>query len=288
MKIGIVGSSGYIAHFLLEQLRQDPAVERVVRIGRSHEDDYFLNLWYAEDFDYVAIAELDTIVFLAAVSGPDKCAEEFDACWAVNVTGTGYFIERTLKRGCRVLFFSSDAVFGDIPGAIYRENSKTEADTPYGLMKKSIEDRFCQEIGFKAIRLSYVVSARDRFVSYCLSCVREKRMADIFHPFYRSCVTVHDVVTVVEWLLHNWEEYEFFALNVAGRELVSRVRIADELNRMLGDQLRYCISVPGEAFFRNRPKITQMESLYLQSFHILPEQSFSEKIKLELKEIINK
>lgn len=285
MKIGIVGSSGYIAFFLLKHLRQDAAMERVVRIGRSQEDDWFLDLRQAEAFDYAALRELDTVVFSAAISGPDKCAEEFDDCWAVNVTGTGHFIEEALKRGCRVLFFSSDAVFGDIPGAIYREDSKTEANTPYGRMKKAVEDRFCCDAGFKAIRLSYVVSTRDRFLSYCLSCIREKKEADIYHPFYRSCVTVHDVVTVVEWLLHHWGKYDPFVLNVAGRELVSRVRIADELNRLLGDQLHYKISVPDEVFFRNRPKFTQMESLYLQPYCILQEKSFSEKIKFELKEI---
>lgn len=43
---------------------------------------------------------------------------------------------------------------------------------------------------------------------------------------------VSDVVKVVEWMINNWEEFTDFVLNVAGNELISRVRIADEINRI--------------------------------------------------------
>ena len=33
------------------------------------------------------------------------------------------------------------------------------------------------------------------------------------------------------WLINHWNEYEYSVLNVAGEELVSRVRMADEINR---------------------------------------------------------
>ena len=278
MKTAIVGSSGYIAGYLLKRF------ENVLKIDQTPEADVHLNLAEAEKFDYSALDGVDYVIFTAAISGPDMCANEFEKCWNINVTGTEYFIKNAIAHGCKVLFFSSDAVFGDVPGEIYTEFSETKAQTPYGRMKKAVEDCFKDEPNFKAIRLSYVVSKNDRFVSYCLKCIKTGEKADIFHPFYRNCITVSDVVNTVDWLINHWEAYEPQVLNIAGNELVSRVRIADELNRLYGNKLKYVITSPGEDFYKNRPKITQMKSLYLNKYGILKEESFTEKIKKELEE----
>lgn len=282
MKIAIVGSSGYIAGYLLERFQEDPEVEAILRIDQVGEVDASLNLLHPEEFDDAVLEDVDAIVFTAAISGPDQCARDFDRCWAINVTGTGDIIERAMRRGCRVLFFSSDAAFGDIPGKIYDEQSPTQAETPYGRMKKAIEDRFFGNPLFKAIRLSYVASARDRFISYCLKCLETGETAEIFHPFYRNCITVTDVVDVVQWMLHHWEAFKPSVLNVAGSELVSRMRMADEVNRLAGGRFKYVIQRPEEAFYQNRPAITQMKSLYLHKYGILKDESFTEKIQREL------
>ncbi len=280
MKVALVGSTGYIAGFLLKRFEEEGW--DVLRIGRRAPADAVLRLEDAERFDYGALEGVDAVVFTAAVSGPDKCAGEFDACWRVNVTGTEHFIREAMARGCRVLFFSSDAVFGDIPGAVYTEESETCAATPYGRMKKAVEDEFKGQPLFKAIRLPYVVSAKDRFVSRCLEAIESGKKEEVFHPFYRNCVVVSDVADTVAWLLKNWETYAPAVLNVAGRELVSRVRIADELDRIFDGRLKYRIVDPGEAFFRNRPRITEMRSLYLEKLGAVSGAGFSEKIRREL------
>ena len=278
MKTAIVGSSGYIAGYLLKRF------ENVLKIDQTPEAEAYLNLAEAEKFDYSVLDGIDYVIFTAAISGPDMCANEFEKCWNINVTGTEHFIKNATAHGCKVLFFSSDAVFGDIPGEIYTELSETKAQTPYGRMKKAVEDCFKDNPNLKAIRLSYVVSKNDRFVSYCLKCMNTGETADIFHPFYRNCITVSDVVNTVDWLINHWEDYEPQVLNVAGNELVSRVRIADELNRLYDNRLKYVITSPGEDFYKNRPKITQMKSLYLNKYGILKDESFTEKIKKELEE----
>lgn len=280
MKAALVGSTGYIAGFLLKRFESEGW--DVLRIGRRAPADAVLHLEDAERFDYDALEGVDAVVFTAAVSGPDKCAGEFDACWRVNVEGTSCFIREALARGCRVLFFSSDAVFGDIPGAVYTEDSETRAATPYGRMKKAVEDAFRGQPLFKAIRLPYVVSAQDRFVSRCLEAMESAAELEVFHPFYRNCVVVSDVADVVCWLLSHWEAYAPDVLNVAGPELVSRVRIADELDRIFDGRLKYKVVDPGEGFFQNRPRITEMRSLYLEKLGIVSGAGFSEKLRREL------
>lgn len=285
MKTALVGSSGYIAEFILKRFAEESEIKSVLKLDRNSSSDAYLDLADAEKFDYSLLEDIDYVVFTAAISGPDKCAQEFDECWKINVTGTSYFIREAIYRGCRVLFFSSDAAFGDIPSAIYDEESTTAAQTPYGRMKKAVEDEFKENPLFKAIRLSYVASAKDRFYTYCLNCVRNDEIADIFHPFYRNVIAVSDVVEIVTYFAFHWDDYKPTFLNVAGKELVSRVRMADELNRHLGGRLKYTISMPGEEFFTNRPRITQMKSLYMQKYGIIPDNTFTEKIAKELEEV---
>lgn len=282
MNIAMVGSSGYIASYLTKHFSRDPSVSRILRIDRAGDADVYLDLREADKFDYGVLDGVDHVVFTAAVSGPDRCAADYETCWSINVEGTKHFIRMAMRYGCRVLFFSSDAVFGDIPGAVYTEESETMAVTAYGRMKKAVEDEFKADTLFRAIRLSYVVSAGDRFVTYCLDCIRKEKTAEIFHPFYRNCIVAGDVVKVVAWFSKHFDEYAPFVLNVAGSELVSRIRIADEINRVTGGKLDYRLSVPEDGFFANRPGITQMRSLYLEPYGILENRSFSEKIRTEL------
>lgn len=285
MKIALVGSSGYIAKYIMDKFDANSNIDSVLKIDMVDSADKYLDLSFAEEFDYSALDGVNYVVFTAAISGPDQCAKQYDECWKINVTGTSIFIREAMKRNCRVLFFSSDATFGDIPGKIYDENSETLAYTPYGKMKKAVEDEFKGEELFKAIRLSYVASAKDRFYTYLQNCVKKNEVAEIFHPFYRNVITVSDVVSVVEFFAFHWEDYEPTFLNVAGKELVSRVRMADELNRFTGGKLKYIISMPEESFFTNRPKITQMRSLFMSKYNILEDNTFTEKIEKELKEI---
>lgn len=282
MNIGIVGSTGYIAQFLIEYFEGCDNIDKVVKVDRSNMADAHLDLQCSEKFDFEALNEISYLIFTAAISGPDMCADEYERCWNINVIGTKKIISEAIKRNIRVLFFSSDAVFGNIDGYIYNEQSETNAKTPYGLMKKAIEDEFKHYDCFKAIRLSYVASSKDRFVSYCLSCIEKGEVADVYHPFYRNCIVVSDVVKVVDWMINNWERLPSFVLNVAGTELVSRVRIADEINRIKDGKLKYTVSVPNGNFYKNRPKITQMESLYLYDMNILKRESFTTKIQREM------
>lgn len=285
MKIAIVGSSGYIARYLTDRLKSENEIDSILEIDHSNAD-FFLELLNAETFDYEVLNDIDYIVFTAAISGPDQCAKEFQKCWDINVKGTSFFIRQALSRNCKVLFFSSDAVFGGDLGKAFHEESPACAVTAYGQMKKAVEDTFKFENGFKAIRLSYVPSSHDKFVKYCLECVRNGSQAEVFHPFYRNCITLTEVGNIVAWLLFHWESYPHPFLNAAGSELVSRVHLVDELIRQTGKSLKYSVTMPDETFFENRPKITQMESRYLYSYGILEVKSFAERFQTELEGVV--
>lgn len=283
LNVAVVGSSGYIAGYILERLNAENCIKKVLKIGRSLDADIFLDLSNAQNFDYNALEGIEYIIFTAAISAPDECADNFNKCWVVNVDGTSFFINQAIKRQCKVIFFSSDAVFGDSQSLVYNECSITQATKPYGRMKKAVEDEFGSLPYFKALRLPYVVSACDRFITYCLNCMQTNKVAEIYHPFYRNCVMVNDVVNATIWLLQNWSNFKERFLNVAGDELISRIRLVDEINRLFKQKLKYKIINPGDNFFKNRVQITQMSSLYLYQYGILQRETFTAKFQREFK-----
>lgn len=275
MKIALVGSSGYISGFIIERLKDK---HEIIKIDKMGETDYYLDLQKAEEFEYEVLNDVEQVIFPAAISSPDLCEKEFQKCWQINVEGTGYFIDEALKRGCRVLFFSSDAVFGDHPDLVFDEDSTTEASTAYGRMKKAVEDRFKESSLFKAIRLSYVVSRKDKFTKYALSCREKKEVCEVFDPFNRNCIVVSDVLDCIEWLMKNWKTYDHSFLNIAGRQLVSREDIVKAINKISEEKIEYKVVYPGDDFYKCRPVTTNMRSLYLFKDKILKDESFEEKI----------
>ncbi len=278
MKIGIVGSGGYLGASLTSYFNDE---HDLIRIDRSKNYDVKIDLEHADSFDYNLLNDIEFIVYVAAVSSPDACATEFEKSWNVNVNGTCHFISEALKHGTRVIFFSSDAVYGPDFGEPFDEFSVTNPITPYGKMKKAVEDYFNGEDGIKSVRLSYVLSTADKFTSYCRNCLAHGETANVFHPFYRNVISLRSLEEIVEWLLMHWNDFSPQYLNAVGRELVSRVRIADEFNRMIGNKLRYIVCEPDSGFFKNRPAITQVHSRYLDS--IIKVESFSEVFRSEMK-----
>jgi len=287
----MVGASGYVARNAIAHLRErGHVVETVGRTNADHALD-LANVGPAQSADLAGAAQLDvsyinpgdTVVFTAAVSSPDLCEREFDKCWQVNVEGTSRYIQAALDRGAKVAFLSSDAVFASAPDVVYDESSEMAPRFPYGKMKAAIERTFERNAAFKALRLSYVFSATDKFTSYLVKCLRAHEAPEIFHPYYRSSIALADVCRTITWLVENWDDFPHSKLNLAGTELVSRVRMADEFGVVFPDALDYSIARPDPAFYECRPAVTQMRSLHLYRLGIIQERCFSESYAAELK-----
>lgn len=281
-KVYVVGASGYIGSAFSAEMRS--AGREVVSVGRRACDGVRLNLAKPDKIALSAVDPGSFVLVAAAVSNPDDCERRYRDAYLVNVSGTATVIDVALARGCDVAFLSSDAVYASEPGAVYDECSPTEPRFAYGKMKKEIEDRFGGRRGFRALRLSYVFSAGDKVTSYLLACAREGRRAEVYHPYRRRCIALSDVVGALGRLEREWECVPDWRLNLAGTELVSRVRTAKELKRLV-PSLEYETVSPPEGFYDVRPETTDMSSRYLYSRGICEAGPFPAKLKKELKGI---
>jgi len=263
-KVLIAGSSGYIGVKLSSELNGDIYGTSNKEGIDGLKNPFLLELTSPDDFRYDLLNEDWTIIYLAAISSPDLCEKEYDVAYKVNVLGTEYFIERCLKKGARVLFFSSDAVYGKGHGA-FDENSKCSPFGKYAEMKYEVEQKFQHDNNFKVFRLSYVFSKDDKFMNYLGQCAGNKEIAKVFDAFSRNIVYISDLICAVGNLVEAFDNFKPKVVNICGDKLLSRRDLAELFRKYVDESFEYELSDPGAEFFKYRSKIIETKSLYLKN-----------------------
>lgn len=252
----IIGKNGYIAKKLIEK-------GNYLATSSSNNAELYLDLKEAKKFDYSILSKDSKIILLAAISSPDECNNNYEKSYKINVSGTKYFIEESIRKGAKVLFFSSDVVYGNTIEKV-DEDSKTNPFGNYAKMKDEVEKAFENEKNFKVFRLSYVLSNEDKYLSYLKICIDKNEVAEVFHPFSRKVVFIDDVLESIENILLKWNEFENQKFNICGVEEISRKDIADFYNEEVDNKLKYTIIEPNGKFWEVRPKDININSIYLE------------------------
>jgi dTDP-4-dehydrorhamnose reductase len=278
MSIIVVGAKGYIGRALFVNASRLGSAIGTSSSGGS--DLMPLSLEEPHDFNFSKIRRGDVVLMAAAISSPDVCARENSRAWAVNVTGTSIFIERVVDQGARVVFFSSDTVYGE-RGAEFDERAPCNPAGEYADMKCAVESRFSISPLFKAIRLSYVFSREDKFSAYLAGCTERNEEAELFHPFFRAIVHRDDVVEGVLALAERWDEVPEQIINFGGPQVLSRIEFAECLKELHFNGLRFKVTRPNGDFFSNRPRVISMKSPVLQRLLGRPLRSLAEAARLE-------
>ena len=282
----IIGAKGNIGSRVVEKTEGKYDIRKVVSPARPYlftnvSGYYSLNL--ANDvsnynFDSMKIG--DTVAFCAAISEPSVCANEFENALQINVTSTGDFIYEALKRGCQVIFLSSDTVYGNVLGE-FDENEEVDPLGVYAEMKAIIEHRFLEYPLFKVLRLSYNFFKDDRFTTYLRNCAKEGSTAEIFDPLSRSIVHRDDTVEAIIALFNNWDVCEERVINCGGPETLSRVEFANILKDTVLTDLKTKVITPNEKFYNDRPAIVSMRSNVLEKVLGRPARSIEDAATLE-------
>jgi nucleoside-diphosphate-sugar epimerase len=257
MKIFVIGASGYIGKNLFDVSSSTFNTIGTSSSGSSGLLKFVLN--QPQDFDYNLIDVGDVVLLAAAISAPDRCASDPEYARAVNVTGTVEFIENACAKGANVIFFSTDAVYGEQAFPI-TEATPANPSGDYAVMKHQVESYFLGYNQFKSIRLSYVFSKHDKFTSYLVNCARSNEEAELFHPFCRAFIHRDDVIEGVLSLAMRWYDFPFNVINFGGQTVVSRIDYAEIVQSCHFPNLSFRVVQPSDEFFKNRPRIIAMDS----------------------------
>ncbi|XOB62007.1 NAD-dependent epimerase/dehydratase family protein [Campylobacterota bacterium DY0563] len=218
----------------------------------------YLNLEESNSFNWKYIDKDTIIYFLASISSPDICSKEYSYAYNINVTGTKEFIKRLLKIGAKVVFFSSDTVYGEREEPV-NEQSSISPLGKYALMKSIIEKEFISSPNFKVFRLSYVFSKNDKFTKFLLESSQTNKEIEIFRPFDRAVVYIEDLIVAMDNVVTLWDTVGSI-VNVCGPRLISKKDLVCYFNKYSSNLVKYTIVTPEDSFFKNRPKVINVKS----------------------------
>jgi dTDP-4-dehydrorhamnose reductase len=257
-KLIIAGADGYIGQRIQRRVQNN---NNVILLSPLSNDNYkFFDLLQISKFNFNIINKSDTIILLAGISSPDLCNKQYQYSFKINVIGTIEFISCCLKKGARVLFFSSDTIYGNSKERNDENIFPTNPIGEYGNMKLLVEKYFRGEPNFKSFRLSYVFSWNDKFMIYLRECFEREITAEIYDPLIRKVVYIEDLISCIINIHKGWEKFNNQYFNICGPDYLSRVEIANYFIQNIG-HLNLKIIKPDNDFFKARPPKINFNSL---------------------------
>ena len=226
------------------------------------------------------IQEGDVIIFAAAISEPSVVSAQFDKALAVNVESTGEFISKVLEKGCKVLFLSSDAVYGDVESG-FDESHPVNPKGAYAEMKAVVEKRFEGNPNFKALRLSYNFYKDDRFTKYLRQCAESGVEAEVFDPLTRAVVHRDDTVDAILNIAANWDNADGQYINCGGPQVLSRQQFTEIVKRVALPTLKFKVTTPPAKFYTERAAFSEMYSPNLEKILGRKRHTIQQAVELE-------
>lgn len=162
MQYLVLGATGYIGSYLYHRFKDDRC--NVIGTSRSTVGNGEL-LYYdikSNNIDKllekVDMKEKKTAIICIAESNINRCCENYNEAYDINVVKTKELICKLSLEGFHLIYFSSDNVFDGMIGN-YTEESQTNPVNKYGLMKAEMEKYILQNVPMGCIlRISKVVS----------------------------------------------------------------------------------------------------------------------------------
>lgn len=258
--IHIIGANGYIGTELCK-FYENKNVDFLCYSNIKDERCSYLDL---RDASYdIKLEKGDIVVLLSAISSPDICQNNYELAYSINVTGTSKFIDYCIQQGSNVIFLSSDTVNGATEGGCNDEYSEVHPFGNYAQMKYEIEKKYSNNKHFKTLRLSYVLSDHDKFISYLKNCVEKNEVAEVFDGLYRSVVTLDTVLEAIYSLSINFNFNDYYLCNVSGNQCLSRKDLAHWFKENV-PKLEYKVVETPEAIIKGRPNKIYTKSLFLE------------------------
>jgi len=259
-RIFIFGSTGYIGKNLKHELSAD---FEIITVGRHAAD---INISLESNVFQPLLDEVlkdDFFIFLSAISSPDECEKNYAMAYKVNVENTISLISQLLVKDVKVLFSSSDAVFGATQELCHDDSDKKPFGK-YGEMKAEVEDYFRLNEKLFIIRFSYVLGKGDKFTKMVEGFFNEEKTLDVFDGFERNVISINDVTAGIKNIIYNWDAIGVRVVNFSGNELVSRQEIVSTLEKYKYPGLKYKFTDAPDVFWKGRPKVIHTKTKYLE------------------------
>ncbi|HEV3473115.1 MAG TPA: NAD(P)-dependent oxidoreductase [Actinomycetota bacterium] len=179
-----------------------------------------------------AIAGVDVVVHLAAWTDVDGCEREPDRARSVNVDGTSIVVGAARHTNARVIFLSTDYVFGGDRSTPYREEDPPDPVNVYGRTKADAENVALAYERCLIVRASWVFGDGRNFVRTILDAARANKPLSVVDDQRGVPTPASALADALAWLIErdrngiihvagdgpivSWAEFAETALETAG------------------------------------------------------------------------
>lgn len=269
MTIWVVGAEGFLGKHLSSYFFQN-SLKFKYSSRKLDQGDHYLDLVDSDSIESFPLYEGDVVVFLAGISSPEICENQPLLAKSVNFDGSSQFIEAAIKKGARVLFASTDAVYGNQTGRL-SEDAPCFPAGKYAEFKNGLERKFSHTPEFKSLRFSFILASNDKFTSLLREKSSPPETVDVYSNFKRNAVNLSDVLIGITTLVLNWDAAMGNSIiNFSGSSCLGRDQIALEICEKYGFKAKLNPTVGPDNFFEIRPKIIYTSN---DLFKILLEES---------------
>ncbi|SHF53806.1 S-adenosylmethionine synthetase [Microbulbifer donghaiensis] len=206
MKILITGASGLLGRSVFKQLNANPAFE-VTGTAYSRTGDNLLRL---DLTDAAAVAEMlrkiqpQVVIHCAAERWPDRCTQNPDAAWQLNVQSTEKLAQLCRDIDAQLVYISTDYVF-DGSAAPYSVDNQPNPINFYGRSKLAGEEAVLGNGDHWVLRVPLlfgpVTYLRESGVTALLETIRNPEPTALDDWAIRYPTSVEDVAQVLEQCL---------------------------------------------------------------------------------------
>lgn len=240
MKALVIGATGFIGSYLHDTFKKKYEV-----IGTSAHNKGFKNLDMSKFDDAYKIlkdASPDVICLPAGITNLDYIETHPIPSRKVNVLGTRNITNYCRDYACKLIFFSSDAIFDGKKGP-YSENDKPNPISEYGRQKLEAENFVNKLDDFAVIRTSSIYGWDKRklnFASRVIDSLNNNKEFKAPIDQYYTPTYVKDLANATLKLVGK----EFNGVyNIAGPDFMSRYEIALDVCKIFKLKKEFVIPV---------------------------------------------
>lgn len=217
----------------------------------------------AGKWNFESVSKGDFVFYLRAMSSPFAVMNDPDSSRSLNVTRTRKAISEMLMKGAKVVFASSDVVYGETLESYASEKTPTNPYGEYANQKASIETFFKDETNFLSLRISSVMGQGSKLQKL----LANGGVVEIFDPVIRTPIHIKDLRTICFELIHSnfRDEFPYGVLNAGGNASMSHLEMAILEAKFLG--VNPPVAIPRTTLDKAcRPGIVRMSTRKAQEF----------------------